>query len=427
MTSDHEEDTNMMAVDDDGLGEISPLTLGQYYQRLFPHELYYRWLNYNGKVPTTEFTHREFSFTINDGVYIRYQSFKDGEDFQRELLRLSPSKIDIGAIFTAQPKHAKSLQPGVFRPVAKELVFDIDMTDYDEIRTCCQGGDICTKCWKFMVVAMHVLDRALREDFGFKKILWVYSGRRGVHCWVCDDRARRLDDAGRKAVVGYLALIRGGAEQGKKVNLTQRGGQHPHILRSMEIVEEYFEDILLIDQEIMLTKERWTKVLAALPDEELRKSLDAQWSKRPDRSSVEKWSEMIDAVDRKASKRGSKFGLGSFERDMMLQLVYPRLDENVTTHLNHLLKSPFCIHPKTGRVCTPIAADKFDSYNPMEAPTLSQLLRAINASSAQGNDSSSSAVPMAEHISVFEEFVASLGPANESQSNGSQKQKSLDF
>ncbi|KAJ1960446.1 p48 polypeptide of DNA primase [Dipsacomyces acuminosporus] len=321
------EDTESMAVDG-SLDEVSEATLGQFYKRLFPYSLYFNWLNYNAPRSTNEFTHREFSFTIKDGVYLRYQSFKDGEELQRELTRLTPNKIDIGAIFTAQPKHAKSLQPGVFKPVAKELVFDIDMTDYDEIRTCCQGGCICEKCWKFMVIAMHVLDRALREDFGFEKILWVYSGRRGVHCWVCDERARKLDDAGRKAVAGYLTVIRGGAEQGKKVSLSQKSAAHPHITRSLDIIEGYFEDVLLAEQEILLTRERWAKVLAALPDEELRSSLDAQWSKRPERSSSEKWSDMIDAVDKRAAKRGSKFNLSTFERDLMLQYAYPRLDEN---------------------------------------------------------------------------------------------------
>ena len=38
--------------------------------------------------------------------------------------------------------------------------------------------------------------------------MWVYSGRRGVHCWVCDDHARALSNDGRSAVVEYLSIAR---------------------------------------------------------------------------------------------------------------------------------------------------------------------------------------------------------------------------
>lgn len=56
--------------------------------------------------------------------------------------------------------------------------------------------------------------------------------------------------------------------------------------------------------------------------------------------------------------------------EIMLQYAYPRLDINVTKGLNHLLKSPFCVHPKTGKICLPFhprAAEKFD---PSSVPTI---------------------------------------------------------
>ena len=32
--------------------------------------------------------------------------------------------------------------------------------------------------------------------------------------------------------------------------------------------------------------------------------------------------------------------------------------------MNHLLKAPFVIHPKTGRVCVPFRVAKVDSFDP---------------------------------------------------------------
>ncbi len=68
----------------------------------------------------------------------------------------------MGAVYNIKPKDKKMFKPNAFQPLERELVFDIDMTDYDEIRSCCQGGDICLKCWDFMTISIKVIDRVLR-------------------------------------------------------------------------------------------------------------------------------------------------------------------------------------------------------------------------------------------------------------------------
>ena len=46
--------------------------------------------------------------------------------------------------------------------------------------------------------------------------------------------------------------------------------------------------------------------------------------------------------------KGKNFDPQNILAEIMLQFAYPRLDIAVSKGLNHLLKSPFCVHPKTG-------------------------------------------------------------------------------
>ena len=45
------------------------------------------------------FVNREFSFTLESDVYMRYQSFADADALKEEIIRLVPVKIDIGAVY----------------------------------------------------------------------------------------------------------------------------------------------------------------------------------------------------------------------------------------------------------------------------------------------------------------------------------------
>ncbi|KAF0295483.1 DNA primase small subunit [Amphibalanus amphitrite] len=296
---------------------------------------------------------REMSFTLADDVYIRYQSFKDAEEFQQELKKKCPHKIDIGAVYNHKPKERNSV--AVFQPQEKELVFDIDMTDYDDVRTCCSGADICHKCWKFMTIAIKCIDDTLRKDFGFHHLLWVYSGRRGVHCWVCDAAARRLSQQARGAVAEYLQLIKGGQNQAKKVSI---GAQmHPMV--------DADGDALL------------RQLLKLIPDDATRKELATSFLKL--KTSKDKWEELEGVFTRNLhSGKLSRSTSPRLLEEIILQYTYPRLDIEVTKGLNHLLKAPFCVHPKTGRVCVPMEARAADKFDPMAVPTVSQLESELN-------------------------------------------------
>lgn len=43
------------------------------------------------------------------------------------------------------------------------------------------------------------------DDFGFTKVMWTYSGRRGVHAWVCDEIPLQFGAAQRNAILQYLS------------------------------------------------------------------------------------------------------------------------------------------------------------------------------------------------------------------------------
>jgi DNA primase small subunit len=370
-----------------------------YYKNFFPYHSFFLWL---GKDNSEYFERREFSFTMPDERYFRFQCFKNETELKNQIIKLQPKKIDIGAVYNTLPKNHE--QTNSFNPIEKEIVFDIDMTDYDNIRTCCKDAKLCNKCWKFMEVAYEILDKILREDFGFKNLLYCFSGRRGIHCWLCDNNARRLKNNGRIAIAKYIQF----QIQNTKNKIVQglNNKIHPSINRAISIIDKYFENDILIGQDILnfdggknllkgLIKAYYLKEDNSVLDD-VEKELNMK------NSSVQKFKNIEEIL-----QRNKNFNRGELcIKDFKLNVLYPRLDINVSKHINHLLKSPFCIHPKTGLVSVPLDDYDIKNFKIEDIPRLDFLVNDYKEGKTNQN--------FEKYIQLFEKFAKDCNENNKS-------------
>jgi len=226
----------------------------------------------------------------------------------------------------------------------------------------------------------------LREDFGFQNLLWVYSGRRGIHCWACDSRARLLTNDGRSAVAEYLNIVSGGDAASRKVDL--RTPIYPALERAIVICTKYFNNYALATaeeggQDVLLKPEDQKKLLAVVGDPVFEARMLESWN--PDgesdgQTSRQRWDELVKELGKEAKRTKGPAGHAFRRRknEIILQYTYPRLDVNVSKQMNHLLKSPLVVHPKTGRVCVPIDHENIEAFNPFIVPTIGDLMRELD-------------------------------------------------
>lgn len=313
---------------------------------------------------------------------------------------------------------------------------------------------------------MQVLDISLRRDFGFKHILWVYSGRRGIHCWVCDESARKLTDEQRGAVVNYFAIYKGQEKGIPKVALSPKMLNHPFVEHAYDLLLQHWEQacsgpdlrrivqlytsltcmstLQILEDQQLLTTQRTRKLVlkiiiegflsdcesAEVWDKKLTKAMEDQDEATPANSML--WSLLVSQVRPCACcllraqveytaesdqnhrnmitcrhrvtqstvsngrRRCSMSSLHSAILDWTLRyqrrpiicsrcrssfyMRSPICDE--VAKPSCMLQAPFCVHPKTGKVCVPISVESAHDFNPDDIPTLSELVTGLSDTSS---------------------------------------------
>ncbi|KAJ7874730.1 hypothetical protein B0H14DRAFT_3437533 [Mycena olivaceomarginata] len=268
--------------------KVSREILEVFYGRLYPFKSIFHWLNHE-PIPSDLFLKREIAFNLPDDVIIRYNSFNDYDEFKKQVCKLAPTRFEIGPVYTSRPRDRKTARKGTFNPTHRELVFDIDMTDYDPVRTCCSDADICKRCWSFISAAVRVLDTAVRDQFGYTHLLWVYSGRRGIHLWISDKEAMALTDDQRKAIVSWLTVVP--KDETKKLNVRFGSRTLPVSLQtSLDHLAEIFAELILHDQDVFASDKGFEALLKRIPDARVVDTLETQW-RSSSSSSFEKWKD----------------------------------------------------------------------------------------------------------------------------------------
>jgi len=409
-----------------------------YYRRLFPYEQMFKWLSYSvddGEIdPTQEhdtkyWKKREICFTLEGGIFCRYKSFHSIKEFKTAMCKALPFKIDIGPVYNIEPKNRSTSHVD---PIAeeKELVFDIDISDYDDVRHCCKEARVCDRCWPLMLCAMRVLDHILYDKFNFINKLWVFSGRRGIHCWVADPQALKYTHAVRTAIIRCIETYTGNSNSSVKVDLNtkKRGGITQFHRELFPMCNETFEKMLETQDLFMQRKPSedgkdqggpyFMDLLEMIREPELREKVQTALGKVPPDDSTKFWALVKECFAKESAKykkkppkqenkwegevmRSSKIPMliESNLMEIVFAYTFPRVDVEVTKGVNHLLKAPFCIHPKTGKICTPIRPSTAHEFGPSVA-TLGTLHEEL--------DSDAGKTSLTEMTKIFEEEF--LGP-----------------
>jgi len=193
-------------------------------------EYYFRWAD-SIEFPD-DIQSREFGYIPFGGGMVRHLSFRSEGEAVAEILKQSPSSV-----YCSNARYDSPTAPIEEKGwLGAELIFDIDATDIPTMckrnhdlwycRNCNSSGKLprpqqCPRCAKSSTVEFHgtcetcleaARDHALRvvwflaDDFGVPResIKLYFSGNRGYHLQISDERFHSLNQTGRAEVAGYM-------------------------------------------------------------------------------------------------------------------------------------------------------------------------------------------------------------------------------
>lgn len=347
--------------------KCAPEALSIYYQKHYPFQTVHRALTVGES--NSDFAHgrkgeeREIILEWSGGRISRWNSLRsDPAGFKTFICEQNPERMEIGGAYaqaieerSIRGKHGLTL-------LGRELVFDLDMdAAYDPYRVCgCSGSGICRGCWKLLAAGARFLDRILQHEFGCHRMLWVFSGRRGLHCWVFGQTC--LSRAARAAILTRVdVLVESATSRNSRPLL-------PSVKAALVQMHADFEAYVSTHPTLMTACKEQIEV--AIGDEVIIQEFRAILSDQAKRagSAIDVWKSFRTMCNAPR--------LQPYTHSVVLAFCGPRLDRAVTEDARHPIKLPFCVHPSTGKLCLPLARESLFDFDPdANAVTLNDLVQ----------------------------------------------------
>jgi DNA primase small subunit len=264
----------------------------------------------------------------------------------------------------------------------KELVFDLDLTDYQRFCDCDGKKQYCTICWLHIEGSIMILDHFLQITLQYRpeNILWIFSGGKGIHCLVNSRQAINLDGDERQNLYNMLAMP-GGKDNDNFVSryVGLKNKTHPKFMSNL--YNHFLKEVIRERNILKFTKfEAFCidRLMSSYPS--FANTLKKSWTnfdngiiKKKCRTievsnvSEKKWS-ILERLEYEISPceiRPSHF--------IMIHIFYPMIDAG-PLKLHHKFKLPFSIHYTTKNIALPVEKEKLLSTTFSESPlTLSKI------------------------------------------------------
>ncbi len=366
----------------------------QYYSEeegLYPFALIFKMLTLNGNKQTegafiSPGSNRVIGLQYDAEPYYAHDFSRYSENtFRSTTLKKTPFGLHMGM----HQSPDNSVQLTVTK---KELVFDIDITDYTRFCPCNEIKRLCSSCWLHIEGSYLILKYILTQQLGYneKELLWVFSGSKGIHCFVNSKRALSLSGPERVVLKQLVTIGKTDDTKLKAFILSIKDQMflnkiglffHEKVIKKRDLLQyEAFEKFCISILKLhynsiaSLVENAWKRIDASHEEEQNQKvqKTTQSTSKNAEPLSAKKWRTILSLEKTQQQSLTKNNPLPS--HFIAFKLLYPQIDPQPLI-MKHLIKLPFSIHSKTTNIALPIEEKSILDCDPTTAfISLTQLL-----------------------------------------------------